>query len=311
MAETRIEIVSGFLGAGKTTFLNYYLPQLSGISVVLENEFGDVNIDGNLLPEETKVQELFSGCICCSLVGDFEKGLLDILKTYQPTTILVEPSGVSKLSSVQGAVAKVCQANPEVVLGNSFCLVEVPSFFDYVEEFGEFYLDQIRSANVIILAQLSEERVTDQVARRILQENSQALIIDQDYRTMPWDQFSASLSYGKSLTRGEEKSLSRIPDFQSMVLKGVNVSDISRLNRKLKQLAGEKFGRILRCKGVVTVDSMPFFISWTPAEYELKEWTGAKEEDTNEELVVIGLSLKAFRIKTLFDQGGAFEKKIR
>ena len=104
-----IEIISGFLGAGKTTFLNQYLPLLSGKTAVIENEFGDVGLDGDLIREKVPVRELYAGCICCTLAIDFRQSIREIAETYQPDRIVIEPSGIGKLSDV----IKACEDSRE------------------------------------------------------------------------------------------------------------------------------------------------------------------------------------------------------
>lgn len=163
---TKIDIVSGFLGAGKTTLIKKLLKEaLKGEQVVLiENEFGQIGIDGGFLKEAgIEIKEMNSGCICCSLVGDFGASLREVLEKYQPDRILIEPSGVGKLSDVMKAVEDVA-AKTEVKLNSATAVVDASKCKTYLKNFGEFFANQIEHAGTIILSrtgQMSEEKIED------------------------------------------------------------------------------------------------------------------------------------------------------
>ncbi len=183
---TKIDIVSGFLGAGKTTLIKKLLKEaLADTKVVLiENEFGEIGIDGGFLKEAgIEIKEMNSGCICCSLVGDFGTSLKEVLDTYAPDRILIEPSGVGKLSDVMKAVQDA-MADREVVLNSAVAVVDACKCKMYIKNFGEFFINQIAHAGTIVLSRtdkLSEEKLTDCVAM-IREHNEKATII-----TTPWD----------------------------------------------------------------------------------------------------------------------------
>ena len=148
---TKIDIVSGFLGAGKTTLIKKLLAQsLANTKVVLiENEFGEIGIDGGFLKEAgIEIKEMNSGCICCSLVGDFGTSLKEVLHTYEPERILIEPSGVGKLSDVMKAVQDVIDGN-DVVLNSAVAVVDASKCKMYIKNFGEFFINQIEYAGTI------------------------------------------------------------------------------------------------------------------------------------------------------------------
>ena len=187
MAEnkTKIDIFSGFLGAGKTTLIKKLIQEcFAGEKIVLiENEFGEIGIDGGFMREAgIQVNELNSGCICCSLVGDFREALKKVVETYHPDRILIEPSGVGKLSDVTRAVEGVAETLP--VLLNSFVTVaDVNKVKMYMKNFGEFYDDQVSHASCIILSRTgnaSEKKIADAVA--LLQgKNPTATIVTTDW----------------------------------------------------------------------------------------------------------------------------------
>ena len=193
---TRIDIVSGFLGAGKTTFIQKMLKEaLSDEQVVLiENEFGEIGIDGGFLKEAgIEIKEMNSGCICCSLVGDFGASLKEVIATYKPERILIEPSGVGKLSDVIKAVADIELENEEmkdVKLNTAVAVVDVSKAKMYLKNFGEFFVNQVESAGTIILSRtqnVSEEKV-EEVVKLLKEHNPKATII-----TTPWDLIDGKL----------------------------------------------------------------------------------------------------------------------
>ena len=150
---TKIDIYSGFLGAGKTTLIKKMIKEAyHGQKLVLiENEFGEIGIDGGFLQEAgINITEMNSGCICCSLVGDFGRALKKVISEYHPDRILIEPSGVGKLSDVIGAVRKV--TTDDVTLGNFVTVADATKCKMYMKNFGEFYNNQIETANTIILS---------------------------------------------------------------------------------------------------------------------------------------------------------------
>lgn len=184
---TKIDIVSGFLGAGKTTLIKKLLAEvLADTKVVLiENEFGEIGIDGGFLKEAgIEIKEMNSGCICCSLVGDFGTSLKEVLSTYKPERILIEPSGVGKLSDVMKAVQDVIDGE-DVVLNSAVAVVDASKCKMYIKNFGEFFINQIEHAGTIVLSRtgdISEEKLNKAI-ELIREHNEKAVII-----TTPWDE---------------------------------------------------------------------------------------------------------------------------
>lgn len=183
---TKIDIFSGFLGAGKTTLIGKLLKEaLAGTKVVLiENEFGEIGIDGGFLQESgIEIKEMNSGCICCSLVGDFGASLKEVLDTYEPERILIEPSGVGKLSDVMKAV-QGAMTDRDVQLNSAVAVVDACKCKMYIKNFGEFFINQIEHAGTIVLSRtdkLNEEKLAACVAL-IREHNAKATIV-----TTPWD----------------------------------------------------------------------------------------------------------------------------
>ena len=197
---TKIDIVSGFLGAGKTTLIKKMLSEAyQGEKLVLiENEFGEISIDGGFLKDSgVQISEMSSGCICCSLVGDFNKALHQVHEQFAPDRILIEPSGVGKLSDVIVAVENTVRDEPDMKLNSFVTVADATKVKVYMKNFGEFYNNQIESAGTIILSRtqkLSQEKLEAAVAL-LREKNPTAAIL-----TTPWDQLD-----GKTVLAAVEK----------------------------------------------------------------------------------------------------------
>ncbi len=187
---TTIDIYSGFLGAGKTTLIKKMIKEAyTGEKIVLiENEFGEIGIDGGFMQEAgIQVNEMNSGCICCSLVGDFSKALQQVISEYQPDRILIEPSGVGKLSDVIAAVQR--SVGGDVQLGCFVTVADATKCRVYLKNFGEFYSNQIETASAIILSRTSTiaEDKLDTAVSLLREHNKEAVII-----TTPWDELTGA-----------------------------------------------------------------------------------------------------------------------
>ncbi len=185
---TKIDVFSGFLGAGKTTLIRKLIKEgYKGEKLVLiENEFGEIGIDGGFMKDAgIEITEMNQGCICCSLVGDFGKALVQVLEKFTPDRILIEPSGVGKLSDVLKAVMDNC--GKDIVLNSYTTVADASKIKMYMKNFGEFYKNQIESAKTIVLSRsqkLSEEKLADAV-KMIRELNEHATIV-----TTPWDELT-------------------------------------------------------------------------------------------------------------------------
>ena len=197
---TKIDIISGFLGAGKTTLIKKLLAEaFPGEKLVLiENEFGEISIDGGFLKESgVQISEMSSGCICCSLVGDFNQALRDVADRFHPDRILIEPSGVGKLSDVIVAVENTAAEAPDLKLNSFVTVADASKVKVYMKNFGEFYNNQVESAGAIVLSRtqkVSQEKLEAAVAM-LREKNPSAAIL-----TTPWDQLD-----GKTILSAMEK----------------------------------------------------------------------------------------------------------
>ena len=215
---TKVDIYSGFLGAGKTTLIKKMIAEgYAGQKLVLiENEFGEIGIDGGFLQDAgINITEMNSGCICCSLVGDFGKALKKVIAEYAPDRVIIEPSGVGKLSDVIGAVNKV--TNADVTLGYTVAVVDASKVKVYMKNFGEFYNNQIETASTIILSRtdsISQFKLDNAVA--MLREHNQVASIV----TTPWGQLT-----GKQLVDAMEGKASLAAELAALEMERLKDED--------------------------------------------------------------------------------------
>ena len=335
----KIDIFSGFLGAGKTTLIKKLIKEAyAGEKVVLiENEFGEIGIDGGFLQDAgINVTEMNSGCICCSLVGDFSKALKEVATQYSPDRIIIEPSGVGKLSDVIKAVAKAELEHGHL---NAFCtVVDAAKCKMYMKNFGEFFNDQVENASCIILShtdKLSSEKLETAVAM-LKEKNATATVV-----TASWDSLD-----GKAILSAMEKKdslqaeLDRLeeemhhhhghhhheeecddPDccchhhehehhhghghhhhhadevFTSWGKETARKYTKEEIANALAELANEeKYGTILRAKGIVAGEGVWIHFDYVPEEPDVREGSAG----VTGRLCVIGCNLNEEALKTLF-----------
>ena len=184
---TKVDIISGFLGAGKTTFIKKLISQVytNEKIVLIENEFGEIGIDGGFLQDAgIEITEMNSGCICCTLVGDFSKALKKVIDEYAPDRVIIEPSGVGKLSDVAKAVEDVRQI-ADIEIAGKITVVDGKKAKLYLKNFGEFYEDQVKHASTIVISrtQMMDDEKIEAVVHMLREENEEATII-----STPWDE---------------------------------------------------------------------------------------------------------------------------
>ena len=330
----KIDIISGFLGAGKTTFIKRLLAtKLKDEKVVLiENEYGEVSVDTDLLKDtKIEIRELSQGCICCSLVGDFSKSLKTIVDTYNPDRILIEPSGVGKLSDIINAVASTgLQEN----VNSLVCLVDCKKAKMYEKNFGEFFVDQIEVAHTIVLSRtdIAKEEVIHAAVEIVRHHNPNAVVV-----TTPIDKLSDEdlvLAYeGVHEDLFDDIDLEHLHEdgecddpnccchhhhhdhdeedehehhhhhhhadevFTSVGMEVVKKYDINALKALLDDMANGKYGLIVRSKGIVEgLDGKWYVFNLTPEEVLVSE----SKAIPMGKIVVIGSKINEEEIKKLF-----------
>ena len=320
----KVNIISGFLGAGKTTLIQKLLKEaLSGDKTVLiENEFGEIGIDAGFLQESgVEIREMNSGCICCSLVGDFKTSLQEVLETYKPERIIIEPSGVGKLSEVVQAVES---ASDEIHIAGKVTVVDVNKCKMYLKHFGEFFLNQVTEADTNLLSRTgaaSAEKV--QKAAELLREhNDHAVIV-----TTPWDQLDDSdllaelersvnmeaellaeveahhhehhHEHGEHCTCGHDHHHHHADEvFVSWGMETPAVYTKEKVEAVLNALGQEDvLGLVLRAKGMVPAeDGSWIYFDYVPEEAEIREGKPA----VTGKICVIGSGLKQDALEALF-----------
>ena len=199
----KVDIISGFLGAGKTTLIQKLLKTVyrNQNVVLIENEFGEIGIDGGFLKEAgIEIKEMNSGCICCSLVGDFSKSLKEVVETYHPERIIIEPSGVGKLSDVMRAVDGV-KDEVDLEIGYRITVLDVNKCKMYLKNFGEFYVNQIEYASTIVFSRtdIAKEGKTDAALAIVKEHNADAAIVTTPVEQLNEESFLAALNHTTSL----------------------------------------------------------------------------------------------------------------
>ena len=323
---TKIDIFSGFLGAGKTTLIKKLIAEAyTGEQLVLiENEFGEIGIDGGFLQEAgINITEMNSGCICCSLVGDFGKALRQVMDTYHPDRILIEPSGVGKLSDVIRAVQDLQM--PDVVLNGFTTVVDAAKAKMYMKNFGEFFNNQVEHASAIILSRTGgmKQDKLDACVALLREKNPTATIV-----TTPWDELdckqllaamerrdtlSAALEelaeeqehhhhhheHGEECGCGCHDHEHHHADevFTSWGRETAHPYEQQELAAALQALDTGDYGQVLRAKGIVAgTDGKWLHFDYVPGEVEVR--TGAA--GVTGRLCVIGAELKENALTSLF-----------
>ena len=327
---TKIDIVSGFLGAGKTTLIKKLLKEaLAGTQTVLiENEFGEIGIDGGFLKDAgIEIKEMNSGCICCSLVGDFGTSLKEVLNTYHPDRILIEPSGVGKLSDVMKAVQNA-GLGTEVELNSAVAVVDASKCKMYIKNFGEFFINQIEHAGTIILSRTdvaSEEKVK-QAVELIREHNEKATIITTPLAQLEGKEILATIEGAKDLEAELMEQVKAMHDehehhhhheededehehcchhhhhadeiFTSWGFETPATYTTEEVEGFLKELDNEeKYGIVLRAKGMIpAADGTWIYFDYVPEESNVR----AGKPDVTGKICVIGSKLKEAELENLF-----------
>lgn len=300
----KIHIVSGFLGAGKTTFLNRYIPTLAGKVVVIENEFGDVGVDPALIEPSVPVHELYAGCICCTLAGELQAGIQMIYEQYRPDHIVLEPSGVGKLSDVINACYLAQRVEGlELAIARLIVLVDASECAAYLEDFGEFYKNQIAYARLILLSHSSdlEEDAKARTLELIRACNREAVLYTEDWRMLSDEELSELVSlsaeYGKLMLKRDAAGLPADQVFASFTIPIDADLTQAELLVRLHALTDRKFGAVLRVKGFARLADGAVLVQYSNGRTEVSE---AQREFARSELVVIGANLDRLRIEEMW-----------
>lgn len=318
----KVDIFSGFLGAGKTLLIKKFLNEKLAHEniVIIENEFGQVGIDGSILKKNNiNVKEINSGCICCSIAGDFKYAINEIITEYKPSRIIIEPSGVAKLSEVLN-VFKEANMKTQTNINMIITVVDVERYDLYIENFNDFYSDQIKNARTIVLSRTQNctENKVLQVVNSIKKLNDKAKIV-----TTPWNEVHAEKIIEAAEKDVQEELNKRVNLVRRSVTntvirseKGYNTShstnelfqtfgyetpkqfNTDELENIVKRFKDEKsFGKVIRAKGIVQkTDKTWIQFDYVPGEFVTRETTA----DYASRLCIIGSQLNKDQLNKLF-----------
>ncbi|WP_454942929.1 GTP-binding protein [Fusobacterium hwasookii] len=291
----KILLVSGFLGAGKTTFIKEMAKNINLEFVVLENEYADIGVDGDFLDEKNlNVWEMSEGCICCSMKGDFKSSIKKIYSEINPEYLIIEPTGVGMLSSIVENIREI--DNNDIEILNPLTLIDVTSFNEYLETFNNFFIDNLKNTGKVILTKLENYNPFDieNIKDEILKINSDLEIITDDYRTFPKEWFGEILN--KNIDNkiiDKNFSLKTHINLRTFSKENVNLKTMDELGLLLNRLVNGDFGKIYRAKGIVKIDGYWGKFNLVYKNFEMEPITDAK----GTKIVIIGNNLDIENLK--------------
>jgi len=302
---TKIDIISGFLGSGKTTLIKKLITEnLKGEkTAIIENEFGEIAIDGSILRETSmNIKEIKSGCICCSLVGDFKKAIIDILNTYSPDRIIIEPSGVAKLSDVIKSCRNL-EKEYDIKINAVITIVDALNAEMYLNNFGEFYKDQIEHANTIIISK-AQQHIDDKILSLIRKINSNSEIISSPWEKTSFEEIiknpgkESYTEFESEIIKEEHHHHKADQVFDTWGLESDKIFSQVKIDDFFENVNNaDEYGLILRAKGLLKVEEGKWLeINYTPGEFR-KKITSPQKCSL---LCFIGIELNKSKLEKLF-----------
>ena len=293
----KILLVSGFLGAGKTTFIKEMAKNINLEFVVLENEYADIGIDGDFLDEKNlNVWEMSEGCICCSMKGDFKSSIKKIYFEINPEYLVIEPTGVGMLSSIIENIREI--NNNDIEILSPLTLIDITSFNEYLETFNNFFIDNLKNTGKVILTKLENYNPFDieNIKNEISKINNNLVIITDDYRTFPKEWFGEILN--KNIDNkiiDKNFSLKTHINLRTFSKENVNLKTMDELGVLLNRLVNGDFGKIYRAKGIVKIDGYWGKFNLVYKNFEMEPITDAK----GTKIVIIGNNLDIDNLKDI------------
>ena len=293
----KILLVSGFLGAGKTTFIKELAKNINLEFVVLENEYADIGIDGDFLDEKNlNVWEMSEGCICCSMKGDFKSSIKRIYSEINPEYLIIEPTGVGMLSSIIENIREINNNDIEVL--SPITLIDITSFSEYLETFNSFFTDNLKNTGKVILTKLenSNHFEIENIKNEILKINNNLEIITDDYRNFQKEWFADLLN--KSIDNkiiDKNFSLKTHINLRTFSKENINLKTMDELGLLLNRLVNGDFGKIYRAKGIVKIDGYWGKFNLVYKNFEMEPITDAK----GTKIVIIGNNLDIENLKNI------------
>ena len=293
----KILLVSGFLGAGKTTFIKEMAKNINLEFVVLENEYADIGIDGDFLDEKNlNVWEMSEGCICCSMKGDFKSSIKKIYSEINPEYLVIEPTGVGMLSSIIENIREI--NNNDIEILSPLTLIDITSFNEYLETFNNFFIDNLKNTGKVILTKLENYNPFDieNIKNEISKINNNLVIITDDYRTFPKEWFGEILN--KNIDNkiiDKNFSLKTHINLRTFSKENINLKTMDELGLLLNRLVNGDFGKIYRAKGIVKIDGYWGKFNLVYKNFEMEPITDAK----GTKIVIIGNNLDIENLKNI------------
>lgn len=293
----KILLVSGFLGAGKTTFIKEMAKNINLEFVVLENEYADIGIDGDFLDEKNlNIWEMSEGCICCSMKGDFKSSIKKIYFEINPEYLIIEPTGVGMLSSIIENIREI--NNNDIEILSPLTLIDITSFNEYLETFNNFFIDNLKNTGKVILTKLENYNPFDieNIKNEISKINNNLEIITDDYRTFPKEWFGEILNKNidnKSIDKNF--SLKTHINLRTFSKENINLKTMDELGLFLNRLVNGDFGKIYRAKGIVKIDGYWGKFNLVYKNFEMEPITDAK----GTKIVIIGNNLDIDNLKDI------------
>ncbi len=298
-----VNIISGFLGAGKTTFLRKIIHVMKGQTVLIENEFSDESLDGELIEGNIPTKEIYSGCICCSLMGDFTKAIEDLILEYKPKNIMVEPSGVANIKDVIKSFDRVSRkSHINIRLNYLINIVDLSVFNDYIENFGMFYRDQIKNSQIVFLSHFDkvDDKEIENVIRKIKEINNSLIIIKEDWNFLSGEKIIDLIDDIKEYEINLDeiyKVNSTNVEFSSHSISPPRSFHKNELNEIDEFLKNTKLGNIIRAKGILNIDSNDYiYFDYTPYHYKTEYLKGERSP----KVVIVGNDLDEDKLNTYF-----------
>ena len=293
----KILLVSGFLGAGKTTFIKEMAKNINLEFVVLENEYADIGVDGDFLDEKNlNIWEMSEGCICCSMKGDFKSSIKRIYSEINPEYLIIEPTGVGMLSSIIENIREI--DNNDIEILSPITLIDITSFNEYLETFNNFFIDNLKNTGKVILTKLenSSHFEIENIKNEILKINNNLEILTTDYRTFPKKWFGEILN--KSIDNkiiDKNFSLKTHINLRTFSKENINLKTMDELGLFLNKLVNGDFGKIYRAKGIVKIDGYWGKFNLVYKNFEMEPITDAKRT----KIVIIGNNLDIDNLKDI------------
>ena len=293
----KILLVSGFLGAGKTTFIKEMAKNINLEFVVLENEYADIGVDGDFLDEKNlNIWEMSQGCICCSMKGDFKSSIKRIYSEINSEYLIIEPTGVGMLSSIIENIREIDNIDIEIL--SPITLIDITSFNEYLETFNNFFIDNLKNTGKVILTKLenSSHFEIENIKNEILKINNNLEILTTDYRTFPKKWFGEILN--KSIDNkiiDKNFSLKTHINLRTFSKENINLKTMDELGLFLNKLVNGDFGKIYRAKGIVKIDGYWGKFNLVYKNFEMEPITDAK----GTKIVIIGNNLDIENLKNI------------